>query len=156
MPSITSQAIPLLIAALLLAACGTTHQVRGEPPLVGLEGLSHDNGDILLDISIRNVNDTRFDIAGLGLHLELDGQLVGDPVSDPGRLSISPRGREVVRVPARVSAQTLQQLARLSNGEQTSLPWRLEVRFDSTERGAIPTEARGFLHAVPGQPNRFR
>ncbi|MFU8833119.1 MAG: LEA type 2 family protein [Wenzhouxiangella sp.] len=149
--------IASLLAVMLLAACGgSARQIKGEAPMIGLDGLTRSNGDLILNVSIRNVNDLRLEVSGLKLWLELDGTPAAETWVPPGRLSISPRGREVVRMQATATASAEEQLQRLTNAEQNNLPWRLKVEFDDTHRNGQPREARGFLHAVPGQPNRFR
>ncbi len=146
-----------LLSVMLLAACGgAVRQIKGEAPMIGLDGLTRSNGDLILNVSIRNVNDFRFEVSGLNLWLELDDTPAAETWVAPGRLSIAPRGREVVRMQGTATASAEEQLQRLTNAEQDNLRWRLKVVIDDTHRNGQPAEARGFLHAVPGQPNRFR
>ncbi|MFU8833460.1 MAG: hypothetical protein ACNA7J_15075 [Wenzhouxiangella sp.] len=146
----------VLLAVTLASACGpSARQVKGEAPLVGLDSLVWSNGDLLMNISIRNMNDSRLDVSGLTARFELDGEPAADTRSTARAMSIAPRGREVVQLQGPASPRVLQQLQSLTAGEQRNLPWRLEILIDDIPRRQ-PAEARGFLHAVPGQPNRFR
>ncbi len=148
--------VVVLLALILLSACGpSVRQVKGEPPLVGLDSLIQSNGDLIMNISIRNMNDFRLDVSGVTARFELDSGPTAETRPAAQGLSIAPRGREVVQLRGPASAQVLQQLQSLTAGEQRNLPWRLEILIDDIQRRQ-PTEARGFLHAVPGQPNRFR
>jgi LEA14-like dessication related protein len=151
------QIVVLLLSAGLIAACGgSARQVKGEAPQVGLEGLARSNGELLLNVSIRNVNDFRLEISGLTLRLEFDGEPVAETWSALGRLSIAPRGREVVQLTGTAAALADEQLQRLASGDKNNLRWHLNVVFDDVHRNSQPANARGFLHPVPGQPDRFR
>jgi len=52
--------------------------------------------------------------------------------------------------------QVFDALDEVSTGERTNLPWSLTLYRDSQTRRNELANAQGFLHRVPGQPNRFR
>lgn len=154
---------PLLLTGLvmllftLLAGCGgPSRQVRGEAPLVDLDGVGLLEERLMLDLALRNVNDTRLEIAALTLFLDFDGERVAELRDSPRSLGIAPRGREVLRIEVPASPESTELLRQLADGERTSLPWQLELNLESGRRQSPTPIARGFLHAVPGQPNRFR
>jgi hypothetical protein len=146
------------IAVLALAACGgAPRQVSGELPQVLLDGLSLDGERLLFDLGIRNVNDRALDVTSLILQLELDGRAATQREQHRIDLNITARGREVIRLEAPVDPRGRRLLDELTAGERGSLAYQLEVEFDGQRRRRLEdTIARGFLHAVPGQPGRFR
>lgn len=147
-------ALALTIA--LLSACSVAlRDVTGEPPVVSLNGLEKRPENVILELALRNVNDRRLEVSAVSIMVMLDGQ----PLTEGEhriRLAVSARGRDIVRFAIPTQKAGLERLEALAAGEVQRLPWSLEAELvlsNSRNRKAI---AEGWLHRVPGQPNRFR
>ncbi len=144
----------LLTICLLLQACSSgPRTVRGADPLIDLEGVSRNGSALGIDVMIRNVNDLRLEADAVSLRLHVDGRLLAQVDAQIVELNLPPRGREILRIEALAMADAVAALDELAGGQRRNLPWDLELYFDG-RRGRV--EASGFLHAVPGQPGRFR
>ena len=149
--------VSLLMLLFLLVACGgNARQVSGEVPLVSLDGLGLSENTLLLDIRIRNINDSSLELPTLTLSLTLDGQQVVERRTLQPGVVIAARGREVIRVETPIGPRGRQLLEELTLAERTSLAYQLDLEFEGRRRRQEDPESRGFLHAVPGQPGRFR
>jgi LEA14-like dessication related protein len=153
-----ASATVLLIALLALtAACGgQPRQIRGELPVITIDGLSREGQALTLDLGIRNVNDAAFDISGISLRLELDGEFVAEMQHEGAAFSITARGRELLRLRTVSTSPALAALDSLASGERSNLPWTLHMVIQTAGRRDREARYQGFLHAVPGQTDRFR
>lgn len=145
----------LLVLALLTACSGNLREVLGEPPQVSLSGLERQAESVTLELSVRNVNDEALRLSGASVDLVLDGQ----PLAAGSReltLRISARGRETLRFSLPAEPDGLEALQRLAKGGANRLPWTLQARLTTEGGRDRVTEAEGWLHPVPGQPDRFR
>lgn len=146
----------LWIALITLAACsGNLREVNDQPPQASLDGLEKTPDGIILALGLRNVNDEPLKLDGASVTVELDNE----PLASGERqlpLVISSRGREVLHFSLSAQQAGLQRLNALAVGEVARLPWSLEVRLTLSGSGSRKTSAEGWLHRVPGQPNRFR
>lgn len=150
-------ALGLLVLVMLLVACsGQPRQVSGEVPLIGLDGLGLSDGLLQLDIRIRNINDSPLELPNLNLSLSLDGRRVVERHSQRPGVVIAARGREVVRLDVPIDTRGRQLLEELTRGQRDRLAYQLDIEFEGRRRRQEDPETRGFLHAVPGQPGRFR
>lgn len=155
--STARSAIGLLMLVALLVACGgQPRQVSGEVPLISLDGLSLSDEVLELDIRFRNVNDSPLQLPALNLSLALDGEQVVEGSHQRPGVVVTARGREVVRLEIALEARGRQLLEELTRGERDSLAYLLDIEIEGRRRRQGETESRGFLHAVPGQPGRFR
>jgi len=141
---------------MLLCACSASvREVRGEPPQVSLDGLQKRQDDVVVELALRNVNDDPLRLVAASILLTLDGR----PFAEGGRdmpLTISARGREVLRLTLPAEAAGLRRLDALASGEAPRLPWTLEARLELADDPDRNTTTEGWLHRVPGQPDRFR
>ena len=145
----------LLVLATLAACSGNLRDVIDEPPQAGLDGLQRSGGEVVVELALRNVNDETLRLRAASLSLTLDGQaLAGGRREVP--LAISARGREVVRLALPGRPPGLERLEALSSKQVERLPWRMEVSLELDGGGDYTTETNGWLHRVPGQPNRYR
>lgn len=162
MRTFSIKALLLLGAALALSACGGgPREVRGELPLITLEGLERQADRIDLQLGLRNVNDRAFYLGEVSLHLSVDGSHLLELVHTPN-FEIGARGREVLTLRGQGLADGLQRLDQLElqaspeHEALRSLAWQMQISL-SDERGRrSDSEVSGFLHPVPGQPGRFR
>ncbi len=146
-----------LLSALTLGACsGQPIKVAGEAPLVRLDSLSRLDSGLVVGVSIRNINDSPLELGALVLDLELDDQTVRGSIRRTLNLGIAARGREVIEFRFDSGDQVFPALDEVSAGERANLPWALTVYRDSQSRRNELARAQGFLHRVPGQPDRFR
>lgn len=154
-------AIAILLA---LSACGSgAREIRGERPLVRVEGLVVDGEQVTLTVGLRNVNDRSLDLRRLEVRLQVEDELLLETEARP-RIDISARGREVVTLRGSGETPGLESLARRfdprsGDGLATAslnAAWTMELKlFDERDRESM-TRASGFLHPVPGRPGHFR
>lgn len=144
------------MATALLAACsGNLREVTNQPPQAALDGLIRAEDGLIVELALRNVNDEPLRLEAVGIELTLDGQPLADG-SEARALTISSRGREVLRFSLTPLPAGLQRLEALGEARVERLPWRLEARLSLAGSRQRDTKADGWLHRVPGQPNRFR
>lgn len=145
-----------LLGLLLLAACsGNLRDVTGQPPQAALDGLERRDNGIIVELALRNVNDAALKLNAVSLTLELDGrQFVSGRRELP--LFVSARGREVIRMPLPADRAGIERLDALSSAQVERLPWHMEVSLELADSADQVTETNGWLHRVPGQPDRFR
>lgn len=147
-------ALALLVC---LAGCASGRgTVSGQLPLVNLDSLELQDQRLLVDLSIRNLNDQRLETPLREASLIIDGQAAHFESSLPLSLNISARGRENLRLTATADSATQAALAALADERGQSLPYQLTLTFDGRRASRTPVEQSGFLHPVPGQPGRFR
>ncbi|MGY6588685.1 MAG: hypothetical protein ACXIUB_10435 [Wenzhouxiangella sp.] len=149
--------VPALALLVCLAGCASGRgTVSGQLPLVNLDSLELQDQRLLVDLSIRNLNDQRLETPLREASLIIDGQAAHFESSLPLSLNISARGRENLRLTATADSATLAALAALADERGQSLPYQLTLTFDGRRASRTPVEQSGFLHPVPGQPGRFR
>ncbi|MGY6554067.1 MAG: hypothetical protein ACXIUM_06055 [Wenzhouxiangella sp.] len=162
MHRLTIKVFVLLGLVLVLSACGGgPREVRGELPLITLEGLERQADQIHLQLGLRNVNDRPMPLGEVTLSLSVGGVPLTQLTHAPD-FEIGARGREILNLRGAGLAEGLQRLDELepqpgANSETPrSLAWQMQISL-SDERGrSRDSEASGFLHPVPGQPGRFR
>lgn len=156
MNKLTSRWPGLILAAIGLAACsGNLREVVGEPPQASLYGLERRDDSIVIELALRNVNDAPLSLSGTRLSLRLDGEALAEGERRLP-LTISARGREVIRFDLPADPAGWQRLEALENGNVEQLPWAMEVKLQLDGSRDRSTRAEGWLHPVPGQANRFR
>lgn len=146
----------LILSAAMLAACtGSLREVAGEPPQASIAGLEKRPHGIAIELALRNVNDDplRLDTASITMTLDRQALAAGEQKVP---LTISSRGREVVRFLLPAEPVGLERLDALAGGEVQRLPWTLDVRLKLARGSDRRTETDGWLYRVPGQPNHFR
>ncbi len=147
----------IIVLAGLLAGCGGPYRdVTGEPPMVDLGGLSLDGTEVVMEISVRNVNDGRLENRVVSLELEIEDQVLARTEPSGLHFDIAPRGRDLIPLRADADAEAKSRLRALGEGEIDRLPWSLTLNLSGSRRFREPITAEGYLYPVPGQPERFR
>lgn len=161
MRTVSIKAFLLLGVALALSACGGPREVRGELPLITLEGLERQADQIQLQLGLRNVNDRPFYLGEVALSLSVGGDRLIDLIHSPD-FEIGARGREVLTLRGQGLVDGLQRLDQLEPQSSPdrealrSLAWQMEISLIDERGRGRDSEVSGFLHPVPGQPGRFR
>lgn len=154
-------AITLLLA---LSACGSgAREIRGELPLIRVEGLIVGGEQVTLTVGLRNVNDRSLDLRRLKVRLKVEDRLLLEAEAQP-QIDISARGRDVVTLRARGQTAGLELLAqrfdqRSADGAPTAslnAAWTMELTLIDERERESTTQVSGFLHPVPGRPGHFR
>lgn len=151
---------PLLLALVCLAlvtACGSQpRRVEGEPPVLTLDGMRLAADALLVSVRIANVNDEDLRLGALRLELTLDEL---EPVRSERLMSapsVAPRSRELLEFEFAADPDVRRALGKLGRRELDNLSWEL-ILIKSDERSDEDwARQQGFLHAVPGQADRFR
>lgn len=150
--------IPLtaIVVVLLTAAClGGVARVSSETLLVGIDSLEVDEERIMINLAMRYLHDGPLNYDEMLLELSLDGEpLARTRQSQP--FELPSRSRELIRVEVDAQPAGLERLKRLGSGERPSMRWSLQLNLLDDRGRESQVDYDGWLHAVPGQPNRFR
>ena len=143
-----------ILAIALLTSCGS-NQVRGEPPMVRLNELSHQDGAITLELNMRNVNEAPLVLLAIDVKLSVDDN---ELLSYKGSVDtdIVANGIESWSVDVSESDTSRELLNKLENGEINSLPYSLKGSISSQDDGTLRFEHEGHIYPLPGRPGHFR
>jgi hypothetical protein len=146
--------VGVLLAAVLTAGCGTKI-IRGATPMVRMNELNHQDGNITLELSMRNLNGVELDIQTIDFSLSVnDDELFS--YKGPVDTNIVANGTETWTVEVEESESSRELLNTLQNGEVKSLPYSLKGSIFSQEDGDLHFEHEGHIYPLPGRPGRFR
>jgi len=146
----------LVLSFLLCAACGAKI-VRGASPMVRMTELSHQDSNINLQLSMRNLNGVDLDIQSIDFRLtvnedEKDLFVYNGPVDT----KIIANGTESWSVEVEESETSRNLLDSLENGDLKSLPYALKGSVISKDEGTLRFEHEGHIYPLPGKPGHFR
>jgi hypothetical protein len=144
----------LAIAIGLSSACGNK-LIRGASPIVRMTELSHQQGRISLQVTIRNLNGVDLDVLGADLRLLVENRELLS-YRGPVNVNIVANGTETWSVEVEESAAGMQLLDQLEKGEVKSLPYSLTGSITSREDGLMRVEYEGHIYPLPGKPGHFR
>jgi hypothetical protein len=146
----------LLLSVLLSAACGAKI-VRGASPMVRMTELSHQDNNINLQLSMRNLNGVDLDVMSIDFRLtvnEDEDELF--VYNGPVETNIVANGTETWSVDVVESEASRALLNSLENGDIKSLPYTLKGSVISKDEGKLRFEYEGHLYPLPGRPGHFR
>lgn len=146
----------LLLAVLLCTACGTKI-IRGASPMVRMTELSHQDNNISLQVTMRNLNGVDLDVKSIDFRLtvnENEDELF--VYNGPVDTNIVANGTETWSVEVVESETSRELLDSLENGEIKSLPYALKGSVTSTDDGTLRFEYEGHIYPLPGKPGHFR
>jgi LEA14-like dessication related protein len=148
----------LMVTAVLLltAAClGSVPRVNSDMLLVSIDSLERNDDVIVIDLAMRYLPERPLHYEEMVLELNLDGEPLAR-TRQPRPFDLPSRSRELVRVETDAEPAGLERLRQLGAGERPPMRWHLELTLVDERGRESPVEYNGWLHAVPGQPNRFR
>ena len=146
----------LLLSALLSTACGAKI-VRGASPMVRMTELSHQDNNINLQLSMRNLNGVDLDVMSIDFRLTVNEDEDELFVYDgPVETNIVANGTETWSVDVVESEASRELLNSLENGDIKSLPYTLKGSVTSKDEGKLGFEYEGHLYPLPGRPGHFR
>lgn len=144
------------IALGLATACTSSHKrIKGEAPLTSIDSMERSGDMVLVDLAIRNINDRSIEFTAIDVDLKLADIPLGRGRHEFG-ITVSARSREVVRVALDPSAEAIEVLEELAGGSRAAATWQMTLELHHPRGGSIDAENEGWLHPVPGQPDRFR
>lgn len=144
----------LLSGLVLCTACGP-HQVKGQPPFIGISSLSMQENSLAARLDVRNVNDVELDIDAIDITLRVRDVELTHYVSD-FKLTIDPNTTEELSLKELPDINARQHLMDLESGDVSSLPFSLEGRVHTSRDGYLSFKNQGHLYPVPGRPGQFR
>ncbi|QOC21912.1 hypothetical protein IC757_12860 [Wenzhouxiangella sp. AB-CW3] len=145
----------ILILSLTMGCMGGLPRVSTDTLRVSIDSLERTEDHLVINLALRNLQERELAYKALEIQLELDGtKLAGTRHEMPFELPA--RSREVIRIETTGSSAGLEHLNKLSEGQRQSLPWTLELGMIGERGPTRSVEYEGWLHAVPGQINRFR
>ena len=144
----------IMLTVMLCTACGAS-LVRGEPPMVRMNELSHQDNSITLQLSMRNVNGVPLDIMEIDFSLSMnEGELF--TYNGPVDTDIVANGTETWSVDVVESKTSRELLDSLQNGDVKSLPYSLKGSIITRDDGTMRFEHEGHIYPLPGRPGHFR
>jgi len=145
-----------MVAALAAACSGQPRKISGEPPAITLNSMSIEGATLRVRVRLSNVNDEPLPLQTLQLELTVDERppLISRPL--PAGLAVAARGREQLEFSLPLSMQVRGLLTELSAGEVERLPIEMHLYDRSGTSQRSLAEGPGFVHAVPGQSDRYR
>jgi len=143
-----------VLAIMLCTACGTK-LIRGESPLVRMTELSHQDSNITLQVSMRNINGVALDIQSIDFSLSVDDKELFT-YQGPAETNIIANGTETWSVEVKESQSSRDLLGTLENGDVKSLPYSLKGSVVSKEDGTMRFQHDGHIYPLPGRPGHFR
>jgi outer membrane lipoprotein-sorting protein len=143
-----------VLAIMLCTACGTKI-IRGESPLVRMTELSHQDSNITLQVSMRNINGVPLDIQSIDFSLSVDDKELF-AYQGPAETNIIANGTETWSVEVEESQSSRDLLDTLENGDVKSLPYSLKGSVISKEDGTLRFQHEGHIYPLPGRPGHFR
>ena len=146
----------LVLSFMLCTACGAKI-VRGASPMVRITELSHQDDNINLQLSMRNLNGVDLEIQSIDFRLtvnedEKDLFVYNGPVE----AKIIANGTESWSVEVEESETSRNLLDSLEKGDIKSLPYALKGSVVSKEEGTLRFEHEGHIYPLPGKPGHFR
>ncbi len=144
-----------LILAVVLAACGGTPVVTGEPPYVRVSAMVLDGDALQIEFDIRNINTQPLEVRAVRFELEVDGEMLAryDRNLEAG---VVPSGNDIVTIEIEPDAAGVARLEALEAGEVNSLSYALSGDVLVPEEGRLRFENAGHVYPVPGRPGHFR
>lgn len=143
-----------VLAIMLCTACGTKI-IRGESPLVRMTELSHQDNNITLQVSMRNINGVPLDIESIDFSLSVDDEELFT-YQGPAETNITANGTETWSVEVKESQSSRDLLVALENGDVKSLPYSLKGSVASKEDSTMRFQHEGHIYPLPGRPGHFR
>ena len=144
----------ILLAVVLSAACGTK-LIRGASPMVRMTELSHQDNNITLQLSMRNLNGVALNILNIDFSLTVDDKELF-AYQGPVDTNIVANGTETWSVEVVESETSRELLYSLQNGDIKSLPYALKGSITTTDDGILRFEHEGHIYPLPGRPGHFR
>jgi len=146
----------LLLAVLFCTACGAK-VIRGASPMVRMTELSHQDNNINLQVSMRNLNGVDLDIMSIDFRLTVnDDEDELFVYNGPVETNIVANGIETWSVEVVESETSRELLDSLESGEIKSLPYALKGSVASKDDGTLRFEYEGHIYPLPGKPGHFR
>lgn len=146
----------LVLALVFSAACGSK-VIRGASPMVRMTELSHQDNNISLQVTMRNLNGVDLDIQSIDFRLtvnENEDELF--VYNGPVDTNIVANGTESWSVEIEESKTSRDLLESLEKGEIKSLPYALKGSVNSKDDGTLRFEYEGHIYPLPGKPGHFR
>ena len=139
----------------LLTACGGTHLVKGESPLVSISSLTLDGDTLSTNFDIRNPNGVRMSIERVEVGISITDNSL-DRANTPFDISIDPNSVEHIQVASKVGNATMDLFGQLEDGDILSLAYELDGVVHTLNEGIEHFSHEGHLYPVPGRPGYFR
>jgi len=125
--------------------------------MVRMTELSHQDDNINLQLSMRNLNGVDLDVMSIDFRLTVNEDEDELFVYDgPVETNIVANGTETWSVDVVESEASRELLNSLENGDIKSLPYTLKGSVTSKDEGKLGFEYEGHLYPLPGRPGHFR
>lgn len=144
----------VLLVLLLCAACGPK-LIRGQPPLVRMNELSHKDGVIKLELRMRNVNGLLLEVQNINFTMTMDE---GESLTykGPVNTNIIANGAETWSMQVDENQVLRELFDSLESGDVISVPYTLEGSVSTLNEGTLRFEHEGHIYPLPGRPGHFR
>ena len=144
----------VMLTVVLCTACGTK-LMRGASPMIRISELSHQDNNISLQLSMRNLNDVPLDILNIDFRVSTnDDELFA--YDGPVDTNIIANGTDTWSVDIVENETSRELLDSLQNGDVKSLPYSLKGKITTVDDGTLRFEHEGHIYPLPGRPGHFR
>ena len=123
--------------------------------MVRMNELSHQDKNIKLKLSMRNLNGVELNIQSIDFSLMVDDNELFS-YQGPADTNIVANGTETWSVEVEESQSSRELLNTLQNGDVKSLPYSLKGKINSVDDGSLRFEHKGHIYPLPGRPGHFR
>ena len=150
----------LILFAFIFTACGSK-LIRGEPPVLLMTELSHQDQNISLQLNMRNLNGVDLKIQSIDLTLTVNDEEDKDDhelfaYNGPASINIVANGTEFWTMEVEEDETSRELLDSLENGDAISLPYTLKGSVKTEDEGNMRFEYEGHIYPLPGKPGHFR
>ena len=123
--------------------------------MVRMIELSHQDNNITLELSMRNLNGVPLDTQDIDFSLSVgDEELFA--YQGPVDINIVANGTETWSVEVVESEPSRELLVTLENGDVKSLAYSLKGSISTLNDGTLRFEHEGHIYPLPGRPGHFR
>ena len=123
--------------------------------MIRISELSHQDNNISLQLSMRNLNDVPLDILNIDFRVSTnDDELFA--YDGPADTNIIANGTDTWSVDIVENETSRQLLDSLQNGDVKSLPYSLKGKITTVDDGTLRFEHEGHIYPLPGRPGHFR
>jgi hypothetical protein len=144
----------VLLVLLLCSACGPK-LIRGQPPLVRMNELSHQDGVIKLELRMRNVNGLLLEVQSIKFTMTMN-DAESFTYKGPVNTKLIANGAETWSMQVDESQALHELFDSLESGDVISVPYALKGSVTTLNEGTLRFEHEGHIYPLPGRLGHFR
>lgn len=123
--------------------------------MVRMTELSHQDQNIRIELSMRNLNGVELNIESIDFNLLVDDNELFS-YQGPAETNIVANGTETWSEEVVENQSSRELLNTLQNGDVMSLPYSMKGKVYTRDEGVLRFEHEGHIYPLPGKPGYFR